>query len=95
MGDPVKPSADSFAVADCGGAADQDQERGLERVLDVSLVAKYAATDAQDHRPMPRDESGERRLVAAGCISLQQCALGQCRDGSAVEQAVQLVEDRA
>ncbi len=91
----MKPSADPFAVADRGGAADQDQEGGLEGVLDVSLVAKHAATDAQDHRPVPRDQSGERRLVAAGYVALQQRALAQSRHGSAVEQAVQLVEDRA
>ena len=91
----MKPSADPIAIADRGGAADQDQERGLEGVLDVSLVAKHAATDAQDHRPMPRDQSGERRLVAPGYVTPQQRTLGQSRHGSAVEQAVKLIEDRA
>ena len=44
---------------------------------------------------MPRHQGGERRLVAAGHEPLQQRPLAQPRDGPAVEQAVQLVQDRA
>ena len=98
-GDPVRntvqPSADEVAVADRAGPADQDEERGLEGVLDVPLVAEHAAADAQDHRTVPRDQGGERRLVAVGDVAIQERALAQARDRTPIEQPVQLVEDRS
>ena len=42
--------------------ADQDEERGLERVLGVVRVAQHAAADPQHHRPVPLDQGRERRL---------------------------------
>ena len=72
VGNTVQPSADEVAVADRAGSADQDEERGLERVLDIALVAEHAAADAENHRTVPRDQRGERRLVAVGDVAIQE-----------------------
>ena len=57
--------------------AHQDQERGLERVLGVVLVAEDGPADPQDHRPVPLDQDREGqlgRLVAPRREALQSCA---------------------
>ena len=56
------------------------------------FVAEDAPADAQDHRPVPRDQSGERRLVAFGDEPLQELAFGQAGDRPPVENVLQLLE---
>ena len=79
-GDAVEPAPDRFPVADGGGAADEDQEGGLEGVLGVVLVAEDRTADAEDHRPVTLEQGGERRLrglVAAVGEPAQELGVGQ------------------
>ena len=52
--------------------ADQEQERGLEGVVGVVRIAQDPLTDAQDHRSMPFDQRGERRLGFRGILPGQE-----------------------
>ncbi len=61
-GDPVQPARRRFMPADRPGLAGEDQERGLEGILRVVLVAEPGAAGPQDHRAMPLDECGEGNL---------------------------------
>ena len=64
VGDPVEPGPDQVPGPDRGRPPGQDQERGLERVLGQVRVADDPPADAQDHRPVPADQRGERGLVS-------------------------------
>ena len=61
QGDAVEPAPDRFLPPHGAGPADEDQEGGLEGVLGVVLVAQDRAADAEDHRPVPLHQGGERR----------------------------------
>ncbi len=53
---------------------DQDQERGLKRILGVGRIGEDVAADAEHHRTVTLDQRGERRLgrrAAAGCEPFQ------------------------
>ncbi len=78
-GDAVQPRAQPPGVADRPGPLHQDQERRLERVLDVVPVAEDPPADAQHHRTVQRHQRGERRLVVAGREPLEQLAVVQAR----------------
>jgi len=93
MGNSVQPVAHEVAVADRTRAPNQDEESGLEGILDVLIVTENSSANTQDHRPVPRHQGGERHLVALGDEPLEQLALTQPSNGSAVENAVQLFQD--
>ena len=52
--------------------AEEDDERGLEGVLGVLVVAEGPAAHAEDHRPVPADQLAEGGLVAAGADGRQE-----------------------
>ena len=79
--DAVQPGPEPARVADRAGTPDQDQERRLEGVLDVVLVAQDATTDAQDERAMEGHQGRESRLVMPRHESLQQLPIIQPRHG--------------
>ena len=84
------------AAADRAGRAGQDEKRGLERILRVMRIAQDVAADAEHHRPMPRDQGGERqlgRLAAPGGKSLQELAVRQAGHRAGVEQGVKVTVD--
>ena len=59
-------------------------------------IAQELPADAQDHRPMPLDQGGERSLpreVAAGRESLQELDVGQVRGGTDLEERLDLSQD--
>ena len=93
VGNAVEPGPDAVAVADDRSAADQDEEGGLEGILDVVLVAEEPAADAQDHRSVPGHERSQGRLVAAGDEPLEERGLAQAGNGPAAEDPVQLAQD--
>ena len=61
IGHAVQPGAERLGVAQRTGLAQQDEERGLEGVLDVATVVEQPPADAQDHRSVPRHQRLERR----------------------------------
>ena len=76
----VEPAAQRVVDADRRGLADEDEEGGLEGVGGGVGVVEGAAADAPDHRAVPLNQGGERRLgraIAAGREPLQQLAVGE------------------
>ncbi len=94
--DAVEPAPDRSPVADGGGAADEDQERGLEGVLGVVIVAQDRVADAEDHRPVPLDQDGERPfgdLLGAFSEPAQEFGVGQAADAARVEEHLDIPKD--
>jgi hypothetical protein len=58
----VKPSRECVAVADRMGTPGQDEKGRLKRILGQVVVAKQATANAEDHRPVPFDQRGEREF---------------------------------
>jgi len=55
----------------------QDQERRLERILGVVVVAQHIATHPLHHRPMPLDQRRESRFVATRHEQVEQLLVGK------------------
>ena len=88
-GDPMEPGTQRVAHPERAGPPHQDQERGLEGVLGVVVVAEDRAADPPDHRAVPIDQGREgqlRRLAAAGREPLQQLPVRQSGRGPRVEE---------
>src|SRR5207237_1087439 len=77
VGDAVEPIADRRLPADGPGFADEDQKRGLERVIDVGGLGQDMADGREYQLAMSPDQCSERGLVAAAAVALQQLAVGQ------------------
>ena len=65
-GHAVEPAAQRVVDPDHPRLADEDQECGLERVLNVSRVVQGTATDAEDHRAMAGHQGLEGRFRRVG-----------------------------
>ena len=61
-GHAVQPGAEGITHPERAGLADEHQERGLERVVRVVLVAQDPLASAEDHRPVALHEHRERTL---------------------------------
>ena len=61
--DPMQPRAQRVPDAEPARLAEQDQECGLERVVDVLGVAEDPPTDAQHHRAVPLHQRREGRFA--------------------------------
>ena len=79
----VQPGPDRIARAQGARAADQHQERGLKRIIDVGFRCEHPAASAQDHRPVPRDERLEGELITLLQVSRQELPFRETRDGLA------------
>ena len=77
IGHPMKPGAEGVINPDRARSSHQDEENGLECVLSGRFVAQDAPTDGQNHRPMPRHESRERRFITGGAIAAKQGSVRQ------------------
>jgi hypothetical protein len=74
----MKPAAQRFLPSERARFAYQDQERRLEGILRVVLVAERSPADAEDHRAVPLDKGRERQLggfTIAGPESLKELAV--------------------
>ena len=94
----MEPGPERVAHPQAAGLPNQDQERGLKRIVGVSRVSQNAAADAEHHRPVPLDQNGERQLgglAAVGRKPLKKLAVAQFADGPDVEQGLQLFDDGA
>ena len=70
------------------GIPGQGQERGLERVIGRVRVAKQPPADAQDHRPVPFHQLGERGPVVALDEAAQKHGVGRgVGDAGRVQQS--------
>ena len=86
----MQPAAQGVAGADRAGLPGQDQEGGLEGVLDVVLVPQDGAAGGQDHRAVPGDQGLEGGLVAVGGVTGQELAVAQADGRAVVEQVAEV-----
>ena len=95
----VQPGRHRPAPADGMRPDRQDQECGLEGVVNVVGIGQRGAADAQDHGPVSGHEGGEGQLgrlvvdITAGGEPLEQLAVAQSGRRPAPEQGRQ-VSDR-
>jgi hypothetical protein len=80
MGYTIQPIAQQFALSDGSSLADQNQENGLESILDIVRVAEHATAHAQNHRPMSMHESLESGFIPAGEETLQKLSVRHFAD---------------
>ena len=95
--DPIQPVSQQVRLADRPGLASQHKEDRLEGVLGVVSIAKDMPADMHDHRPVAAHECGEGGLacrIAQGAESVNELAVGQSGDGTAVEQRGDLSDYR-
>ena len=58
----IQPARRRIFAPDRARPPRKNEKRRLKRVLSVMAVAEHALARAKDHRPVSRDERGERRL---------------------------------
>src|SRR5205085_9049595 len=78
VGDPDEPIPETLRVADRRGPPDEDEERGLEGVLDVMVVAERRTTRPQHARSVA-DRSEERRVGKEWRSRWRWDVLKECR----------------
>ena len=75
----------------------EHEENGLDGIFGMVPVTQNLPADAPDHRPMPVDQRGERHLasrIVAGDEPLQQLPVGQSGERAALEERLNLPDDR-
>lgn len=77
IGDAVEPAPQRRRLADRAGLAGENEERGLEGVLGVGLVAEYTAADLQHHRPVPAQHGTESGLILVDMEPAEQLPIRQ------------------
>ena len=88
---PVQPAAQGLADADRPCLSGQDEERGLEGVLNVVLVPQDGPTSGQDHRSVPRHQGLKRLPILRSGVPRQELAVGQTDDRPAAEKFAQVL----
>ena len=95
-GDLMKPRTQRVLHPERSCLADQHQERGLEGILGVMLVAEDGQADAPDQRLVPLDQRREGELghlVRVGREPLQELTVGQVPDGPNVVKGSELANN--
>ena len=95
IGDRVDPGAERSFELNRPRLADEDEEGRLKRVLDVGAVAEQVAADRQHERPVPGEQRLEGGFVIPSREPLEELTVGHPGEGSAVEDPLNLGEDRA
>jgi hypothetical protein len=75
VGNAMQPRTERVLNPERPGPLDQDEKRGLKRVLHVVRIAEGRSTDSQHKRAVPLNERRERQLAnfsIAGRESLEQ-----------------------
>ena len=75
VGNSEQPSGDRFLLPHGIGLLQQDQERRLEGILRILLVAQDPATDAPNHRSMAVHQGSKGGLVTGGKEAGQERAV--------------------
>ena len=90
----MKPRADLLAGDDRSRSSGEDEERRLERILGVVVIAEDPVANAPDHRGVTVDEGLENRLFAVHKETFQKLAIGQPVDRPQAEQNLDLTSRR-
>ncbi len=93
-GHAVQPARQRVAPPDRSGRPGQDEERGLESVLGLVMIAQDRLTDPTDHGPVPFHQRRERQLVSPGCEHLQQVPVADSRDRPGLEEEAEVALHR-
>ena len=78
---PIQPVADLLARLDRACPPRQHDEDRLERVVGDGVVARDPAANAQDHRPVPTDQPGERVRIAIRDERAEELAISAIGSG--------------
>ena len=84
----MQPAFEGRSTPDRSGPADQDQERRLERVLDVLAVMEDRPARAHDHRPVPLHQRREGGPIPTRQEPLQELTVGEARRDPLGEEVV-------
>jgi hypothetical protein len=94
VGDAVEPGGEPVAVVEGFRLADEDEEGGLEGVVDVVGVAQEASANAMDEGSVAGDDGLERArgglVVTETTVpdeTLEELGVAQAGDGPRVEKA--------
>ena len=71
----MEPRPDALSVLDRARPRGQDEERILEGVFDVLLLAEDTAANCEDHRTVTLDQDRERLRVIRGDETFQKLSL--------------------
>ncbi len=85
----MQPRAQRIPDPQAAGLLDQNQERGLKRILGVVRVCKLRPTNAQHHCPVPLDQRLESQLgdfAPIGREPFEQLPVRQLPDRSDIEE---------
>ena len=93
-GHPVQPARQRVTPPDRSGRPGQDEERGLERVLGIVMIAQDLLADPLDHGPVPFHERRERQLVTPGYEHLQQLPVAHPGDRPGLEEEAKAASQR-
>ena len=85
-----QPARHRLPLLDRARPPDQCEERRLKGILGVVRVVEHAPAEPQHHRPVPRHQRLERRILAVE-EPPQQLAVGQRSQGPGAEQRLQVV----
>ena len=88
----MEPAAQGIAGVDRARLAGQDQERGLESVLRIVVVAQDGAAGRRDHRPVPRHQGREGRAIVRCGIAAQQLPVADPDRRTASEEVAEVLQ---
>ncbi len=94
IGRAVQPAAQGVARVDRGRFAGQDEERGLEGVFHIVVIAQDRAAGRCDHRPVPRHQGLEGRSVVRGGVSAEEFAVAKPDRRAAAEEVAEGLQAR-
>ena len=77
-------------VAQGGGFANEDEEGGLEGVVDVVRVGEEATADGEHHGAVAVEDDFEGALIAFAGVSLEEVGFAQTDKGAGVEKVVEV-----
>jgi hypothetical protein len=77
-------------MANRGGAPSQDQERGLEGILGVVVVAQYLAAHPLHHRTVPLDQRREGCFLTMGHEPVEQLPIGEANNRADLEKRLKV-----
>ena len=94
----MEPGPQRVPHPERAGLAHQHEERGLEGVAHLVVIAQDGPARAQDDPAMPVDQGRERQLrglAIAECEPLQQLPIGQARERAGLEERAERIVDRS
>jgi hypothetical protein len=77
VGNAVEPTSKRYRLTDRCGFPGQNNERGLECILDVCLIAEHSAADVQYHWPVSQQDGMESNFILLRTKQLKELGVSQ------------------